>query len=249
MVVLVTLLSLIDFTLSYATPPQWDWDAANSTTTCTTTDSPPSPHPCGFMLTNAGWWNELSRCTDGYHWSYVLRNFSSEENGTTLLCGGISIASGFVEFPCIPMTISLEDFRLHAATQEVAFSPSTKDSRYKLKELACFRWLNQPSLQKFMNSTRGQRVPQIKEMSTTELQCLGVRCRGSQCGCQLLQDGWKELKRCDNHLWSYLIEKGSERRACAGISALGGREEYPCTAYKGKVSLWRCAERLPVPSQ
>lgn len=66
--------------------------------------------------------------------------------------------------------------------------------------------------------------------------CDLVKCDGEQCGCTLKKQGWQEVARCDDHQWSYLIEKGAERKLCVGIHARGGAEESPCSAFSGDVA-------------
>ncbi len=62
--------------------------------------------------------------------------------------------------------------------------------------------------------------------------CELIQCKGSGCGCELLKAGWRELARCEGHQWTYVIEKGSERKLCTGIAALAVYEENPCVKFE-----------------
>jgi hypothetical protein len=217
---LLFLASFFIFNLQAAqTLGSWDWSKVNDLLTCKKSALSNSEDKCGFQLSNAGWWDEVARCTDGLRWSYVLQSIAAETKGRRMLCAGVSSATGFEEIPCSLFTGDLKKFEVVAKT-------ATK----------CFEGFNQDIKFDFSSHKFGQRVPRIKLLSARESLCSRVSCEGPQCGCRLLASGWTEVARCEGHQWTYLLQKGAQKLMCKGISALAGPREDPCTGFSGDAS-------------
>lgn len=208
----------------------WDWELVNRTMVCQRNAQ--TGKECGYMLTNAGWWDELSRCSDGYHWSYILENFSSETKGARVLCAGISKSNSFEEISCVPWMGDLARFNaVGAAMKSATQKPSVKNLR-------CFTGFGQNIKMDIKPSSIGQRIPKVRKETKQELWCKITQCKddkGNNCGCELIKKGWKEIARCDGHQWSYVLESNKRRVLCRGIAAHGGPEEDPCVVFTGKL--------------
>lgn len=202
--------------------PAWDWNAVNSKLTCTQPTKLPNgalnDDACGFVLQNGGGWDELTRCSDGYRWSYVLKE-ANKPNAPLKFCYGASTKSGFKEAPCTTYVGDLKDFAV-GTTNCLASLKSNSAVNQALK-------------------AEGPRLPLIVELSDRQKKCQSVRCVGSGCGCKLIKQGWRETASCDGHQWSYLIEKNALRKQCSGIASLGGFSETECVAFAGVTSAYK----------
>ncbi|MBI3505160.1 MAG: hypothetical protein HY059_09980 [Proteobacteria bacterium] len=209
---------------------EWDWDKANAAMTCRKS----SPQDwCGYMHQNAGWWNTLARCTDGYHWSYVLVNFSDgEDKNRRVLCAGVSTTKGLEEIPCAAFTGDLEKLKTRAAAVEK-----------KAKRSDCFHGFGQ-DVPIDLKSATGEPLPVVRVLTLRERQCSVTRCRGQGCGCERLASGWTEIAACEGHQWFYVIEKDAARMVCSGIDGFAGPMEEPCKPFDGDLARFKkCAER------
>lgn len=216
---MIVILLLVTFTC-LAGEKGFDWETAERGMVCGAGEG-----RCGFTYRRDRGWQEVARCFDGYHWGYLLRG--GKEATQELFCGGFSTSHGPVEFPCLPFVGSAQRFR---ATAERVLPRSKPPER---GERPCYGEMVTLVPTSFIEGVGALLTPRSFECSLT-------RCRGTGCGCDLVQAGWIERARCQGHQWRYVLQKGEELRICKGIAARGGHEEEPCQVYSEDLSRWSC---------
>jgi hypothetical protein len=73
-----------------------------------------------------------------------------------------------------------------------------------------------------------------------------VRCSGTGCGAELVAKGWIKIAECNDHNWSYLLQKDAAILLCTGVAGRAGPIESPCQAFKGNLAQYRVvAAKLP----
>lgn len=70
-------------------------------------------------------------------------------------------------------------------------------------------------------------------------------CSGTGCGDEFIADGWMKIAECQDHNWSYLLQKGANIVVCTGVSGRAGPIEFPCQIFKGNLAQYRIMAASP----
>ena len=68
---------------------------------------------------------------------------------------------------------------------------------------------------------------------------------GSGCGDEFIARGWTKIAQCDDHNWSYLLQRNGSIVVCTGVNGRAGPIEFPCENFKGNLAQYRVIAATP----